>query len=66
MTPDGPAGQETATEAPPPPPEPGPLVRLLKQVMPGVEFTVRETQLDETVTISRADGQDFKFSLGGD
>jgi NADH-quinone oxidoreductase subunit C len=46
--------QEAVVEAPPPP-EPGPLVRLLQQVMPGVTFTVRETKLDETVTISRDD-----------
>lgn len=46
--------QEATTEAPPPP-EPGPLVQLLQQVMPGVEFTVRETPLDETATISRDD-----------
>ncbi|MEX1195438.1 MAG: NADH-quinone oxidoreductase subunit C [Dehalococcoidia bacterium] len=46
--------QEAVQEAAPPP-EPGPLVRLLQQVMPGVTFTVRETPLDETVTISRDD-----------
>ncbi|HUF52384.1 MAG TPA: NADH-quinone oxidoreductase subunit C [Dehalococcoidia bacterium] len=55
MTSDGPARPETATEAPPPPPEPGPVARLLQQVMPGVEFAVRETPMDETVTISRDD-----------
>jgi NADH-quinone oxidoreductase subunit C len=46
--------QEATTEAPPPP-EPGPLVQLLQQVMPDVQFAVTETQLDETVTISRDD-----------
>ncbi len=45
-------GQETAQEAPPPP-EPGPLVKLLQELLPGVGFEIRETPLDETVTISR-------------
>ena len=46
--------QEAVQEAAPLP-GPGPLARLLQEVMPGVTFTVRETPLDETVTISRDD-----------
>jgi len=46
--------QETAQETPPPP-EPGPLARLLQEILPGVGFAITETPLDETVTISRDD-----------
>jgi NADH-quinone oxidoreductase subunit C len=45
--------QEAATIAPPP--EPGPLVRLLQEVLPGVQFAVTATPIDECVTISRDD-----------
>ncbi|MCI0815369.1 MAG: NADH-quinone oxidoreductase subunit C, partial [Chloroflexi bacterium] len=45
--------QEAVQEAPPP--EPGPLARLLQELLPGVGFAIRETPLDETVTISRDD-----------
>jgi NADH-quinone oxidoreductase subunit C len=45
--------QEAAAVAPPP--EPGPLVRLLQEVLPGVALTVTATPLDETVTIERDD-----------
>jgi NADH-quinone oxidoreductase subunit C len=53
VTPAGSAGQEAVQEAPPP--EPGPLARLLQELLPGVGFAIRETPLDETVTISRDD-----------
>jgi NADH-quinone oxidoreductase subunit C len=53
VTPGGSAGQETVQEAPPP--EPGPLARLLQELLPDVGFTIKETPLDETVTISRDD-----------
>jgi NADH-quinone oxidoreductase subunit C len=43
--------QEAVQEAPAP--EPGPLVKLLQEILPGVEFTVTATPIDETVTISR-------------
>ena len=46
--------QETVQEAAPPP-EPGPLAKLLQELLPSVGFTIRETPLDETVTISRDD-----------
>ncbi len=46
--------QETAQETPPAP-EPGPLTRLLQEILPGVGFAITETPLDETVTISRDD-----------
>ena len=52
MTSNGSAGQETAQEAPP---EPGPLAKLLQELLPGVGFAITETPLDETVTISRDD-----------
>ncbi len=45
--------QEAVQEAPPP--EPGPLARLLQELLPGVGFAITETPLDETVTISRDD-----------
>jgi len=44
--------QEAVQEAAP---EPGPLARLLQELLPGVGFAITETPLDETVTISRDD-----------
>ncbi len=46
--------QETVQEAAPPP-EPGPLARLLQELLPGVGFAITVTLLDETVTIGRDD-----------
>lgn len=46
--------QEAVTEAAPPP-EPGPLARLLREVMPGVQFGITSTPIDECVTVSRDD-----------
>jgi NADH-quinone oxidoreductase subunit C len=46
--------QEAVAEAAPPP-EPGPLVRLLREVMPGVQFDITLTPIDECVTVSRDD-----------
>jgi len=46
--------QEAVGEAPPPP-QPGPVVRLLRQVMPGVQFDITVTPIDECVTVRRDD-----------
>lgn len=46
--------QEAVAEAAPPP-EPGPVVRLLQQAMPGVQFGVVVTPIDECVTVRRDD-----------
>jgi len=46
--------QEAVAEAAPPP-EPGPVVRLLQQAIPGVQFHVTVTPIDECVTVRRDD-----------
>ena len=56
--------QETVQEAPPPP-EPGPLARLLQELLPGVGFAITVTPLDETVTISRDDFSKVMETLKG-
>ncbi len=56
--------QETVQEAPPPP-EPGPLAKLLQELLPGVGFAITETPLDETVSISRDDFAKVMETLKG-
>jgi NADH-quinone oxidoreductase subunit C len=46
--------QEAVAEAAPPP-EPGPVVRLLREVMPGTQFEITVTATDECVTVRRDD-----------
>ena len=45
--------QEAVQETPPP--APGPVVTLLKQALPGVDFAINETPTDESVTVQRDD-----------
>ncbi len=54
--------QDAVQEAPP---EPGPLARLLQELLPGVGFAITETPLDETVTISRDDFAKVMETLKG-
>jgi NADH-quinone oxidoreductase subunit C len=46
---------ESSAQEAPTAPTPGPVVRLLQQALPGVEFQIGESPLDEVVTISRDD-----------
>ena len=46
--------QEAVAEAAPPP-EPGPVVRLLQQVMPGTQLDITVTPIDECVSVRRDD-----------
>ena len=46
---------EAASAAPAEPVEPGPVARLLQTVLPGLEFEVGQSPMDEVVTIRRDD-----------
>jgi NADH-quinone oxidoreductase subunit C len=46
---------EAATAAPAEPVEPGPVVRLMQKALPGIEFEIGRSPLDEVITIRRDD-----------